>query len=157
MSGTRTPDPICLNYLQPRGGNRDRSFWFSIFDAFAVAVTVASALTFVEACQTNLKEAPMNGGGSSYRDGAPCNEAWQKRHPEMAKAILSIQISYDPLLLLLLPCSVPFFPLAGACWMGYRVRSMRGKLVRRCVMLLSCVLSLAMLPWLSECVIVILD
>jgi hypothetical protein len=160
MSEDERPSSIPLDYLTPAHGGDERSRLpvVAAIDVVAVIVTIGYALAFVDACQINLQEAPMNGGGSAYVDSAACNEQWQKDHPKLAAFVRNIPTPGCGLAWL-----IPHFATCGtlpyvtAGVLLYRTWAVRKAPFRRIVITPMCILLLVLLPWVDKAMIVIGD
>jgi 4-amino-4-deoxy-L-arabinose transferase-like glycosyltransferase len=127
-------------------------------DYIAVALAFLFALAFIEGCQMNLEEAPLNSeGGSAYQDDAPCNMQWQIDHPRAAAWIQAIPIPRLGILALLLSMFTGMtLPYLVAIYLGWRVWAKRRQ-PRRWAIWLGCLVLFPVLPWIIKSLIVIGD
>jgi len=168
------PDPVHddaarhpLEYYVPEKSSAPLWPFFVLWlDGLSIVFVFGFTFLFLDACQTNLNEAWINGGGgSAYRESAPCNEQWQKDHPRFAAFILSLPL--ECLELLLLPIwlvilygylftgyTLPYLLLG---WLVYRLWTQRRRPASRILFAIPLLLLMAMLPWLHECMLVIYD
>src|SRR5262245_51495874 len=86
--------PVPLDYHAPerRPLQLSSEAMAKFVDGVCIGLALSLVLIVPTACKINIREAPMNGGGSSYTDWALCNEQWTQLHPRFAAFIVELPV-----------------------------------------------------------------